>query len=139
MPRFKNGSDVVIRRGIAEGKGVKNQDGTKPDIYNGDVGGARGRLLGTEIRESDGVEMATVAVTDTARGSRAKTGLLDVPVSRLRHAGFRGLPAVAADGVRRIMGSGAGPSRVLHGNVPVSSAPQPVPVSPFADLVAGGK
>ena len=132
-PEFLSGSKVVIRRGTAKGTADPKTFSRAQKAYTGDCSGARGVVVGSEVR--DGIEVAAVCVTDSSADGRA-TGILDVPVDYLRHRGMAGPIKEAARHVRRFIG-GAGKSRVLHGNAKINDAPQPVPPSPYASLVTG--
>ncbi len=134
MPNIRTGDRVAIRKGHAPGTANAERLPSAARAFTGDVGGARGRVLGVEVRKTDGTEVATVAITDTSRDNKA-TGFLDVPVDRLRHTGARGVAERVVD-VARTVFAGAGPSRVLHGNHAASEVPPaPVPPSPYADFL----
>jgi hypothetical protein len=88
MTRMKRGDEVKIGRGTATGTSCPERMHNAAGAYKGDMAGAKGVVIGTEVRSTDGVEVSTVAVTDCSKDGRP-TGLVDVPTARLRHTGFR--------------------------------------------------
>jgi hypothetical protein len=111
MPKFKVGDEVVIRKGEAlpVDPSVAKMEAAS-QRYTGDMDGCKGIVCAPVFEREGyagphpGVEKVTIAPTDYSKDGRP-TGLVDVPVSRIRHTSFRRRVAEGvADVARTVVG-----------------------------------